>query len=103
MGDVYQKFTVAAVQAAPVMLDRERTVDKSVRLIEEAADRHAVIIGFPELFIPGHPSLWYYAQKTNPFSTQGVLFKQLVKNAVGCPAPQRSASAPLPRRPTPSW
>jgi len=86
MGDVYPRFTVAAVQAAPIMLDRERTVDKALRLIEEAADRHAVIIGFPELFISGHPSLWYYAQKTNPFSTQGALFRQLVKNAVRVPS-----------------
>ena len=52
MGDTYPRFTVAAIQAASVFHDRDRTIDKAVRLIEEAAEQGAVIIGFPELFIP---------------------------------------------------
>lgn len=87
MGDTYQRFTVAAVQAAPVLFDRDRTIDKAVHLIEEAADRGAVIIGFPEVFIPGHPNLWYNAKKSNPLPIQGTLFKELVKNGVKVPSP----------------
>lgn len=87
MGDTYPKFTVAAVQAAPVYLDREKSVDKAVRLIEEAADKGAVIIGFPELFIAGDPILWHDAKKSNPLPVQGPMFKQLVKNAVRVPGP----------------
>lgn len=48
-------FRAAAVQAAPVWLDAERTVDKSIALIEEAAGNGAEIIAFPETFIPGYP------------------------------------------------
>ena len=45
MRDVYPKFTVAAVQASSVLFDRDKTFDKAVRLIEEAADKGAVING----------------------------------------------------------
>jgi nitrilase len=42
----------AAVQAEPVVLDLEATVDKACRLIAEAAGQGAQLIVFPELFIP---------------------------------------------------
>lgn len=87
MGDKYPRFTVAAVQAAPVLFDRDKTVDKAVRLIEEAADKGAVIIGFPELFVPGHPNAWYYAKKFNPIPSQGKMFTEYVKNSVKVPSP----------------
>jgi nitrilase len=50
-----EEFTVAAVQASPEYLDREGTVDKACRLIREAADSGARVVGFPETFIPGYP------------------------------------------------
>ena len=87
MGDVYPRFTVAAVQAASVNFDREKTIDKAVLFIEEAADKGAVIIGFPETYIPGEPNIWYLAKKTNPLSRQGQMFKEYVKNAVQVPSP----------------
>jgi nitrilase len=52
---------LAAVQAAPVWLDREATVAKACELIREAGAAGADLVGFPENFIPGHPS-WYYFQ-----------------------------------------
>jgi len=88
MPDTYPNFTVAAVQAAPVYFDRDRTIDKAVRLIEQAADKGAVFIGFPEVFISGHPMLWYLAKKRNPLPEQGKMFIQLVKNGVKVPSPE---------------
>jgi len=60
MGDIYPKFKVAAVQAAPVFLDREKTVEKSCRLIRAAGKEGAKVIGFPECFIPGFPHWFDY-------------------------------------------
>jgi len=87
MGDVYPRFTVAAVQLAPVLFDRDKTLDKAVRFIEEAADKGAVIIGFPEGYIPGHPNIWYFGKKSNPLPVQGQVFVELVKNGVAVPSP----------------
>lgn len=57
MSLTHPRFRAAAVQAAPVFLDLDGTVDKSIALIEEAAANGASLIAFPETFIPGYP--WY--------------------------------------------
>jgi nitrilase len=46
---------VAVVQAAPVLFEREATVEKACRLTAEAASRGARLILFPEAFIPAYP------------------------------------------------
>lgn len=55
MTDPQAPFTVAVVQAAPVLFDREATTAKACRLIEEAAGNGAKLIVFPEAFIPCYP------------------------------------------------
>jgi len=44
----HPKFKAAAVQAAPVFLDLDKTIDKSIALIEDAARNGAEMIAFPE-------------------------------------------------------
>ena len=46
---------IAVVQAAPVMFDKDKCVEKVLRYIDECADNGAELIVFPELFIPGYP------------------------------------------------
>jgi nitrilase len=52
-------FRIAAVQACPVYLDRERTLDKACLLIEEAGRAGANLAVFPEAFVPGYP-VWVW-------------------------------------------
>ncbi|TFY81337.1 hypothetical protein EWM64_g2675 [Hericium alpestre] len=51
------KFKVAAVQAEPAWLDLQGGVEKTIRIVIEAAEKGAKIIGLPEVFIPGAPPL----------------------------------------------
>ncbi|MBI4081320.1 MAG: carbon-nitrogen hydrolase family protein [Candidatus Lambdaproteobacteria bacterium] len=83
MGDTFPTTTVAAVQAAPVFLDRESTLDKALALIAEAARHGAELIVFPEVFIAGYP---YWNRLKNVFQTAGY-FTTLLKNAVEVPSP----------------
>lgn len=48
-------YKAAVVQAAPVFLDLEKTIEKTISLINEAASAGAKLIVFPECFIPGYP------------------------------------------------
>ena len=49
--------TVAAVQAAYVLMDQQATLAKAIDLIRQAAAQGATIIVLPEAFIPGTP-IW---------------------------------------------
>jgi len=55
MSQKLSSVKVAVVQAAPVLFDREATVEKACRLIREAAAQGAHLILFPEAFIPAYP------------------------------------------------
>jgi nitrilase len=56
---------VAAVQATPVLLDAEATVDKAIALFDAAVDEGASLVVFPECFISIYPSgAWAAAAAT---------------------------------------
>jgi len=89
MGDIYPKLRVAAVQAAPVFLNREATVEKACLLIREAGRSGAQVVAFPEGFIPAHPVWFYFHPVLSPQSlTWGT---ELFKNAVEIPSPATDA------------
>jgi nitrilase len=82
-------MVVAAVQATPVFLDRERTVAKSVSLVAEAARNGARLIVFPEVFVPGYPD-WVW--RTTPWAgASGDLYARLLDQSVTVPGPAVSA------------
>ena len=80
-----EPFRVAAVQAAPVFLDREATIEKACKLIAEAAAAGAKLVVFPECFIPTYP-LWVWF--IPPADTRALreLYSELLENAVTIPS-----------------
>jgi nitrilase len=48
--------TAACVQAEPVILDRDATIEKLGHLAAEAAGNGAKLLVFPEAFVPAYPS-----------------------------------------------
>jgi predicted amidohydrolase len=55
MGIEFEKYLAAVVQAAPVFLKRDATVEKACRLIHEAGKNGAKLVVFPEAWIPTFP------------------------------------------------
>lgn len=51
----HTQYKVAVIQAAPVFLDLEKSIDKAIGLIAEASDKGAKLIAFPETWLPGYP------------------------------------------------
>ena len=77
-------FKIAAVQAFPVFLDREATVDKACRLIAEAASQGARLIVFPESFIPAYPD-WVWAVPPGRGKILSQMYAEFLANAVEVP------------------
>jgi aliphatic nitrilase len=85
MGDTFPKLKGGVVQAAPVFLDREATIAKASRFIEEAADLGAQVIAFPECYIPAYPHWYSFYVMQHPFIIR--FYRELFKNAVVVPSP----------------
>jgi len=75
----------AAVQHAPVFLDRERSVAKAVALIGEAAVGGADLVVFPETWLPGYP-FWVYGAGFHGPGMKAA-YARLLANSVAVPSP----------------
>jgi predicted amidohydrolase len=84
-------FKAAAVQEAPVWMDRAATTDKVLALIREAAGKGAEIIAFPESFIPGFP-YWVFSLPLNQAMPWQLLMQE---QAVSLDGPELAAIAKL--------
>ncbi len=89
MGDAFPRYKVAAVQAAPVFLDREASVAKACRLIAEAGAHGAQLAVFGETWLPGYPVWLDVAPGAALWDHQPAkdVFARLVANAVEVPGP----------------
>ena len=84
----FNKFKAAAVQTSPVFLNAEKTIDKAITFIKEAAENGAQLIAFPEVFVSGYPywnwimtpvqgSKWYEKLYKSAITADGSEVKRL--------------------------
>jgi nitrilase len=84
---------VAAVQAAPVFLDREATIEKVGSLTKEAAGTGARLVAFPEGFVPTYPD-WVW--RTTPWADGG-WYARWIDQCVDVPGPACDALGDIAR------
>ncbi len=82
-GDKQPLVRVAAVQAAPVFLNREATIAKATELLSQAAHHGAQLVVFPESFVPCYP-VWLWGGRAD---VEADAFARLYANAVDVPGP----------------
>lgn len=61
-----EKVKVAVIQASPVFMDKEKTIEKACRLIKEAGSNGAELVTFSESYIPGYPAYYTAGYETPP-------------------------------------
>ena len=88
-----EKVRVAAAQVAPVYMDKEATIDKACRTMEEASGVGAKHVVFSETFIPGYP----YWRGLQPISRWSDLMVEYQKNALKIPSEDTKVLAEVAR------
>jgi len=92
--DGHAQVKVAVVQAAPVLFNREATVEKACRLTREAAAQGARVILLPESFVPAYPRGLSFGAVVGSRTNEGRrLFQLYWDNAVEVPSAATQALA----------
>ena len=80
--------TAACVQAEPVVLDREATIDRLAERTAEAAGKGAQLVVFPEAFVPVYPSsAWARVFAGWADERAKATFARIAREAVSVPGP----------------
>ena len=88
MNKEFQRLKVAVVQASSVLFNREATIEKTCRLILEAARQDAKLILFPEAFIPAYPRGLSFGAVVGSRSSSGRrTWQRYWENAINVPGP----------------
>lgn len=87
MGDEYRDFTLASVQAAPVYLDRDASIDKACSLIDQAGAKGADLAVFGETWVSGYASFVRFAD--HPATRNA--YRRFMANGVRIPSPATDA------------
>lgn len=73
---------IAVVQRAPVLLDREKTLENVVAAASDAAAGGAELVVFPEAFVPGYPAWIWRLRPGGDMALTETLHAKLFENAV---------------------
>jgi nitrilase len=83
----FETVRVAAVQATPVILDAEATVDKAIDLLGAAADDGATLVVLPECFVSLYPSGAWASRAASWSSSADALWERLWASSVDVDGP----------------
>ena len=83
----FETVRVAAVQATPVILDAEATIDKAIDLLGAAADDGATLVVFPECFVSLYPSGAWASRAASWSSAADALWERLWASSVDVDGP----------------
>src|SRR2546430_2234994 len=82
----FETVRVAAIQATPVILDAEATIDKAIDLLNTAADDGVQLAVLPETFVSLYPSgTWAHAAAR--FSGFDELWERMWESSIDVPGP----------------
>ena len=88
MNKEFQRLKVAVVQASSILFNCEATIEKTCRLILEAARQDAKLILFPEAFIPAYPRGLSFGAVVGSRSSSGRrTWQRYWENAIDVPGP----------------
>lgn len=73
---------VAIVQESSVLLDRKKTIEKAVRMVEQAVANGAELVIFPEAFISGYPAWIWRLRPGGDWGLSESLHARLLDSAV---------------------
>lgn len=73
---------IAIIQESPVLLDRKKTIEKAVQLIDQAASSGAELVVFPEAYISGYPAWIWRLRPGGDWGTSEDLHSRLLDSAV---------------------
>ncbi len=83
------RVKAAVVQAAPIVFDTPRTVEKLVSLARDAAGQGADIVVFPEAFVGGYPRGLDFGARLGMRSEAGREdFRRYFESAIDLPGPE---------------
>ncbi len=92
MEDSFVRFTAAVVQAGSRLFDRDGSVEKACKLIEDAGKKSAKLILFPEAFVPAYPRGLTFGTVVGSRSEAGRrVWERYWSNAVDVPGPVTKA------------
>lgn len=73
---------IAIIQESPVLLDRQKTIEKVIQLVEQAVSADASLIVFPEAFISGYPAWIWRLRPGGDWGLSEGLHSRLLDSAV---------------------
>jgi nitrilase len=83
----FETVRIAAVQATPVILDVDATIDKVIDLMGEAADLGAKLVVFPESFVSLYPSGAWAVQAATWSSACDALWERMWASSIDVDGP----------------